>query len=65
MKVLRIRDLVERLGISRSSIYDKMNPSSSRYDDSFPKSILIGVKARGWLEEEIDQWLMAKLEVRK
>ncbi|MGL6320344.1 AlpA family phage regulatory protein [Aeromonas hydrophila] len=33
IKVLRIKDLIAKIGIARSTIYDWMNPKSPRYDD--------------------------------
>lgn len=59
--VLRLRRVVERLGISRSTIYDWMNPRSPRYDPTFPLPIkLSGSSSRGavgWLESEICWWI--------
>lgn len=36
-RVLRFKQVLERVGLSRSTIYDRMNPASPRYDSSFPK----------------------------
>jgi len=45
------RDEVERLtGLPRSTIYDKMAKNE------FPKSVKIGDRAVGWLENEISDW---------
>ncbi|WP_129505044.1 AlpA family phage regulatory protein [Aeromonas veronii] len=37
IKVLRIKDLMSKIGMARSTIYDRINPKSPRYDSSFPK----------------------------
>ncbi len=59
--VLRLRKVVERLGISRSTIYDWMNPRSPRHDPTFPLPIkLSGSSNRGavgWLESDICWWI--------
>jgi len=59
--VLRLRKVVERLGVSRSTIYDWMNPRSPRHDPEFPVPIrLSGGSAHGavgWLESEISCWI--------
>jgi len=60
VKVIRFRELVEMLGISKSSLFDKMNPQSPRYDESFPKRVHIGMKSVGWLEHEIEAWIKSR-----
>lgn len=57
IKVLRIKDLIRKVGMARSTIYDRFNPKSPRYDSSFPKPIKLGLSAIGWLEHEVDEWL--------
>lgn len=56
-RVLRLKQVLERVGLSRSTIYDRMNPASPRYDDTFPKQIKIGSSAVGWLESSISKWI--------
>lgn len=56
-RVLRLKQVLERVGLSRSTIYDRMNPASPRYDDTFPKPIKIGSSAVGWLESSISKWI--------
>lgn len=60
IKVLRCKDLINKLGVSRSSLYDRLNPSSPRFDEGFPKSIRLGANSVGWIEHEVDQWLLAR-----
>ncbi|MBW3781475.1 AlpA family phage regulatory protein [Aeromonas veronii] len=57
IKVLRIKDLMRKIGMARSTIYDRINPKSPRYDSSFPKPIKLGLSAVGWLEHEINAWV--------
>lgn len=61
VKVIRIHQLVDKVGISRSSIYEKLNPQSARYDSLFPKPIKLGASAVGWVEAEIDEWIVDKM----
>lgn len=56
-KILRLKDVMEKLKISRSTIYDWINPKSPRYDPTFPKQRRLGMKSVGWLESEIDEWI--------
>ena len=59
LTMLRMKHMLTKLGISRSSIYEKINPKSPRYDPLFPKPIKLGTAAIGWVEEEVDQWVRA------
>jgi prophage regulatory protein len=60
IKILRMRALTTKLGISRSTIYDWLNPKSDRYDATFPKQRRLGRQSVGWLEAELDQWLLER-----
>ncbi|MVF52161.1 AlpA family transcriptional regulator [Pseudomonas monteilii] len=56
-KILRLKEVVNRIGLSRSTIYDRINPDSARYDRTFPKPIKIGRAAVGWLESSVNEWI--------
>lgn len=58
VKILRLTQLMRKTGLSRSTIYDWLNPKSPRYDANFPKQLRLGRQAVGWLESEIDEWLL-------
>jgi len=60
--ILRRREVQARTGLSRSTIYDRINPKSPRYDATFPKPIHLGGSAVGWLGHEIDEWLNWQIE---
>lgn len=60
MKILRMPALTAKLGIARSTIYDWLNPKSPRYDATFPKQRRLGQKSVGWVEAELDQWLLER-----
>lgn len=62
MKILRIRDLQQKLGIGRTTIYDWLQPVSTRYDDSFPKPIKFG-GVNCWLSTDIDRWIESKFGI--
>jgi len=57
--ILRLPAVIERTGLSRSTIYLMI----SRGD--FPGSISLGDRAVGWVEEEIENWLAAKIEASR
>ncbi|EFR6446641.1 AlpA family phage regulatory protein [Escherichia coli] len=64
-RMIRLRAVVTKTGVARSTIYDWLNPTSPRYDDSFPKQRRLGQQSVGWLESEIDEWLLKREEVIK
>lgn len=56
-QILRLNQVKIITGLSRSTIYDKQNPKSPRYDESFPVRIRLGARAVGWLRSDVDTWL--------
>jgi len=52
MRVIRLNEVKNKVGLSRSTIYRRIA------NDEFPNSILLGGRASGWIESEIDEWLM-------
>ena len=70
--VLRMREVEQRIGLKRSSIYERLNPNGKYYDRSFPRPVsLTGAPAAadedrptggaiGFHQDEIDRWLAAR-----
>jgi prophage regulatory protein len=56
-EILRMEDVVSRVKLSKSTIYDKINPKSPRYDPTFPKKRSLGPNSVGWQESEINSWI--------
>lgn len=54
-KIIRLPAVKDKTGLSRSSIYLRMSKGE------FPKSISLGDRAIGWLEEDINQWIEDKI----
>lgn len=60
MNVLRLKAVKAKIGLCRSTIYDRMNQSSPRFDPSFPRPIPLGNSKNppvGWLESSLDKWI--------
>lgn len=55
--MLRLRDVLTRTGLSRSTIYNKLNVASRHYDAKFPKQIRVGKTSVRWIESEINSWV--------
>jgi prophage regulatory protein len=61
--IQRLRGVKKKTGLGGSTIYDKLDPNSPRYDPTFPRQIRLGNgRAVGWLDEEIDAWLALQIE---
>lgn len=60
VKILRMRALTAKLGIARSTIYDWLDPKSPRYDATFPKQRRLGQQSVGWIETDVDQWILQR-----
>jgi prophage regulatory protein len=60
-RIIRLKPLIARIGLSRSTIYDRMNRQSPRYDATFPRSVKLGPGAVGWIESEITAWLEQRM----
>lgn len=57
-RILRLTEVIERTGLSRSTIY--LNISKG----IFPKNISLGSRSVGWLESEIDTWIQSRIMQR-
>ena len=50
-RILRIRTVMNRTGLSRSTLYRKIS------DGSFPRQVRIGEHSAGWRESAINLWM--------
>lgn len=50
-RILRLKAVLDRTGLSRSTLYRKIQ------DRTFPKQIRIGVRCAGWRESAVNEWL--------
>lgn len=62
--MLRLPEVIRRTGLSRSTIYNKLDKKSLNYDPLFPKQAKLGGRAVAWDEEELDFWIRSQLSVR-
>ena len=54
--ILRLPQVKARTGLSRSTIYLRISKGN------FPKPISLGGRAVGWVESEVDDWLIRQIE---
>ncbi|NMY39700.1 AlpA family phage regulatory protein [Pseudomonas sp. WS 5013] len=65
LRVIRVKRLQDMLGISRSTIYSRVDPKSKWFDPDFPKPFKIGGYAVGWDLREVVKFVeMKKMEAR-
>lgn len=57
--ILKRPAVEQKTGLSRSAIYAAMA------DNRFPRPIKIGVRAVGWLEADIHNWLEERILARE
>ncbi|WON72878.1 AlpA family transcriptional regulator [Nitrosospira sp. Is2] len=56
LAILRRKQVEARTGLSRSSIYFKVSAGT------FPQPVRLGIRTVGWIESEIEAWLLAQIE---
>lgn len=65
--LIRRREVERRLGVSRSTIYNKLSPTNPSYDPNFPKPVSLGGCGRtvGFVESEVDDYLAALVQASR
>jgi prophage regulatory protein len=58
MKFIRIKEVLNRTGLSRSVLYAKVA------DKTFPQSFPLSGTAVAWLESEIQEWIESLINER-
>jgi prophage regulatory protein len=55
LRILRLPQVCEVTGLCRSMIYQM------EADLRFPRRVKIGIRAVGWLEKEVNAWLISRV----
>lgn len=58
MKIIRLKNVMEVTGLARSTIYKYI------VLEAFPKPIPLGGRCVGWLESEVQAWIVSKVNCR-
>jgi prophage regulatory protein len=58
VRILRMAEAIKRTGLCRSLVYSKMA------DGSFPQKIDLSTRSIGFLESEVDSWILARVAER-
>jgi prophage regulatory protein len=62
--IIRLKEVITWTGLSRTTIYNKLNSKSSQFDSNFPSQIQLGASSVGWLELEINEWINNRIKQR-
>ncbi len=57
--ILRLPDVKARTGLSRSTIYLRVS------EEAFPSPVSLGGRAIGWVESEINDWIVEQIETSR
>ena len=58
-RILRGKQVQELTGLSRSTIYLRIAQGD------FPKAVSLGARAVGWLESEIEEWVITRVAMSR
>ena len=55
VRFLRLPEVLARTGLSRSTIYVRLEQGR------FPRPVSLGSRAVGWVEAEVDEWMRERI----
>ncbi|ACK44915.1 phage transcriptional regulator, AlpA [Shewanella baltica OS223] len=58
MKLIKLKDVIASTGLGRSTIYKYIE------NGIFPKAVSLGCRSVAWVESEIQDWILARIEER-
>lgn len=58
-RVLRIKDVINRTGLSRSTLYALM-----KSDPAFPRKVSLSPRTSGVIEHQLDAWIALRASLR-
>ncbi len=56
VRFLRLPEVLARTGLSRSTIYVRLDQGR------FPRPVSLGARAVGWIEAEVDEWMGERID---
>jgi len=59
LRILRMKQLIERMNLSRATLYVLMANAPT-----FPKKIKLTARSIGFLESEVDAWIESRAQLR-
>ena len=59
LSILRRKQVEARTGLARSTIYQHINAGT------FPRPVRLGLRAVGWLESDVSNWIAERVRVAR
>lgn len=53
-KILRLPQVLERVGLKKTAVYKMIA------NEEFPKQMKLGAHASGWLESDVQRWILGR-----
>jgi len=60
-RLLRRKQVEQAIGLSRSTIYARLDPKSRHYDPDFPKPIKLGSTSIAFIESEVQEYIAHRI----
>ncbi len=58
-KILRLPIVMDRTGLSRSTVYQRVT------EGKFPRPVSLGARDVGWIEAEVEEWIACQIEASR
>ncbi len=58
MRIIRLKEVIYSTGLARSTIYRYIG------EGTFPKSVSLGDRCVGWVDTEVQEWILARIKER-
>lgn len=58
MRVIRLKAVMDYTGLARSTIYKYIK------EGLFPKPISLGSRSVGWIQSEVEEWILVRIKAR-
>lgn len=58
MRIIRLKEVVSSTGLARSTIYKLIGSGE------FPKPVPLVGRSVGWIDSEVHEWILARIEER-
>ena len=58
MRIMRLKEVIDTTGLARSTIYKYIA------EGTFRKPVSLGDRCVGWVDSEVHDWILARIEER-
>lgn len=65
IRVISTKEFLKITSLSRTSHFEKLNKASKSYDPTYPRPLRLGARSVGYVEQEVIDWVKARMEERK